>query len=83
MPRGDGLSLAEAPILWSYAAIMTRFEYKFELGVGDLAAKDDRIRLEQSLNELGDQGWELVAVGPCGKEKFYLGYWFKRGIAPK
>ena len=33
---------------------------------------------EAELNALGDQGWELVAVSPTGKENSYTGYWFKR-----
>jgi hypothetical protein len=58
---------------------MTKFEYKFELGVGEsLSGKDDQV--EVALNKLGSEGWELVTVSPCGKGNSYLGYWFKRPI---
>jgi hypothetical protein len=61
---------------------MTKYEYKFELNVGvdygDLAENVD-----EELNKLGDGGWELVAVSPCGKGNSYLGYWFKRPLDSK
>lgn len=63
---------------------MTRFEYRFELGVREaLSNADDRDRLQESMNQLGGEGWELVAVSPCDKENLYLGYWFKREIESK
>ncbi len=44
-----------------------KWQYKFELNLE-----------EHTLNELGQQGWELVAVSPCGKENSYSGFYFKR-----
>jgi hypothetical protein len=55
---------------------MTAFEYRFELNVGE--SEEGMERTEEELNGLGAQGWELVAVTPCGKDNSYLGYWFKR-----
>lgn len=60
---------------------MTKFEYKFELNIGEsFTAEEEEDRVEAELDELGCEGWELVAVSPCGKENSYLGYWFKRPI---
>jgi hypothetical protein len=56
---------------------MTKFEYKFELNIGESFTGGDH-RTEEELNKLGGEGWELVAVSPCGKDNSYLGYWFKR-----
>jgi hypothetical protein len=56
---------------------MTRFEYKFGLDIGDEPSDGDD-HTEERLNELGDEGWELVAVSPVGKDNRYLGFWFKR-----
>jgi hypothetical protein len=56
---------------------MTKFEYKFDLNIGEsFTGGDDRT--EEELNKRGGEGWELVAVSPCGKDNSYLGYWFKR-----
>jgi hypothetical protein len=60
---------------------MITFEYKFELNIGDGFA-DDEDHTEEELNKLGSEGWELVAVSPCGKENSCLGYWFKRREGP-
>jgi hypothetical protein len=43
------------------------WQYKFELNLE-----------EHELNDLGGQGWELVAATPCGKENSYSGFYFKR-----
>jgi hypothetical protein len=56
---------------------MTKFEYKYALNIGESFTGGDSY-VEQELNKLGDEGWELVAVSPCGKDNSYLGYWFKR-----
>jgi len=61
---------------------MTKFEYKFELNLGE-PIDDKPDTTEEELNKLGQDGWELVAVSPCGKENSYLGYWFKRPIESK
>jgi hypothetical protein len=58
-----------------------KFEYKFELNIGDTSADEMEDHTEEELNKLGEQGWELVAVSPCGKGNSYLGYWFKRPIS--
>jgi hypothetical protein len=60
---------------------MTKFEYKFELNIGEsFTAEEEEDRVEAELDELGSEGWELVAVSPCGKDNSCLGYWFKRPI---
>ena len=55
---------------------MPKYEYKFELNLGE--SDEGFETTEAELNALGDQGWELVAVSPTGKENSYTGYWFKR-----
>ena len=62
------------------ARIMTKFQYRFELSTGKSFSHAEEDRVEEELNEVGNQGWELVAVSPCGTENAYLGYWFKRPI---
>lgn len=44
-----------------------QWQYKLELNLE-----------EDELNDLGRQGWELVAVRPCGKENSYTGFFLKR-----
>jgi hypothetical protein len=46
---------------------MPLFEYKHDVNLD-----------EPELNELGDQGWELVSVSPTGKDNTFTGFWFKR-----
>lgn len=62
---------------------MTKFEYRFELNLGEPTDDTDDDTTEEELNNLGQDGWELVAVSPCGKDNSYLGYWFKRVIESK
>jgi len=59
---------------------MTKFQYRFELNLGKSFSHAEEDRVEEELNDLGNQGWELVAVSSCGTENSYLGYWFKRPI---
>jgi hypothetical protein len=61
---------------------MKKFEYKWELNIG-VPFSDEDEHTEEELNRLGIEGWELVAVSPCGKENSWLGYWFKREIDSK
>jgi len=56
---------------------MKKFEYKFELNLGE-DPHDREDHTEDALSTLGNDGWELVAVSPCGKNNSYLGFWFKR-----
>jgi hypothetical protein len=56
---------------------MKKFEYKFELELGS-EPKNGEDHMEKSLNWLGGEGWELVAVSPCGMNSTYTGFWFKR-----
>ena len=51
---------------------MTKFEYKFELNLG---VDDDGVvdNVEEELDKLGAEGWELIAVSPCGKDNSYTG----------
>jgi hypothetical protein len=51
---------------------MKKFEYKFVI--------DGEDETEKSLNLLGNNGWELVTISPCGKDNSYLGFWFKRPL---
>jgi hypothetical protein len=44
-----------------------KWEYKLELNLE-----------EKELNDLGQEGWELVSVSPCGKDHSYTGFFFKR-----
>jgi hypothetical protein len=61
---------------------MTRFEYKFELNIGEPPHDNNETDYsENQLNAWGAEGWDLVAVSPCGKDNSYLGFWFKRPIA--
>lgn len=62
---------------------MTKFEYKYELNIGESFTEDEESQAEKALNDLGSQGWELVAVSPCGKENSWLGYYFRRPIESK
>jgi hypothetical protein len=59
---------------------MPKFEYKFEVNLGEPAGEKLECTTEQELNVLGAQGWELVAVSPIGKNNSYTGYWFKRAL---
>jgi hypothetical protein len=60
---------------------MKKFEYKFDLTIGESPDPgDDTDYTEEQLNELGAEGWELIAVQHCGKDNSYLGYWFKREL---
>lgn len=61
---------------------MTKFEYKFELNLG---VDDDGVvdNVEEELDKLGAEGWELIAVSPCGKDNSYTGYWFMRPLNSK
>ena len=58
-----------------------KFEYKFGLNIGEPEPGETADHTEEDLNMLGQDGWELVAVSPCGKDNCYLGYWFKRPIS--
>jgi hypothetical protein len=63
---------------------MRKFEYKFELNVGEPefgVDYEEGTSEERQLNQFGAEGWELVAVNRCGKDFSYLGFWFKREIA--
>jgi hypothetical protein len=62
---------------------MKKFEYKFEVNIGEPSKIQDDPRDEEELNLLGSEGWELVAVSRCGKDFSWLGYWFKREIGSK
>lgn len=59
---------------------MKKFEYKIDASVSERAV-DGRHEMEKYLNELGAQGWELVAVARCGQDNLYLGHWFKRELS--
>jgi len=58
---------------------MEKFEYKFELNLGT-EPNDGEDHTEEALNRLGRDGWELVAVSPCGKDNSYLGFFFRRPL---
>ena len=60
---------------------MTHFEYKFELNIGENSPNASMTEIEPALNKLGKDGWELVAVSPCGRDNAYTGYWFKRPLS--
>jgi len=78
-PKGDRLLHTGKPLLnlKIEVAAMPKYEYKFELNLGEHPnAKSDAVETE--LNALGSDGWELVAVSPTGKENSWTGYWFKR-----
>ena len=62
---------------------MTKFQYRFQLNIGKSFSHAEEDRVEEELNDLGNQGWELVAVSPCGTENSYIGYWFKRSLEAK
>lgn len=55
---------------------MPKYEYKFELNLGESVEGFENT--EEELDALGNQGWELVAVSPTGKNNSYTGFWFKR-----
>jgi hypothetical protein len=59
---------------------MKKFEYKFDVESASVADGGADC-VEEWLNLLGREGWELIAVNPCGKSNFHLGYWFKRAVA--
>jgi hypothetical protein len=48
-------------IIWSYK--LERF---------DLKAKDGSTAVEAALNELGEQGWELVGVEAIGEHSYVI-----------
>jgi hypothetical protein len=52
---------------------MTRFEYKFELGkrIGEM---------EEMLNRLGSEGWEMVSAYPIGEDNSSTVFWLKRPL---
>jgi hypothetical protein len=52
---------------FTYQTARSQFEYKFENGV-----------TEKKANELGADGWELVAVLPAGAGRVVPEYIFKR-----
>jgi hypothetical protein len=58
---------------------MKKYEYKYELNLGS-DPDDGEDHTEESLNLLGNEGWDLVAVSPCGKGNSYTGFWFKRPL---
>ena len=48
-------------------------QYSFELNIGKSFSYAEEERVEEELNDLGNQGRELVAVSQCGTENSYLG----------
>ena len=60
---------------------MSMWEYRFEINLGDEGGPRDK-DIEQSLNELGQDGWELIAVVPVPVRTksggTNLAYYFKR-----
>lgn len=56
---------------------MEKWEYLWEVNPGSSRCDDDMIA---ALNELGQDGWELVAVSPWGKANVDTAFFFKRRI---
>ncbi len=58
-----------------------KWEYRFEVNLGDVNAPDDK-DIETALNEIGGEGWELISVIPVPTKtrKLNLAYYFKRNI---
>ena len=59
---------------------MKKFEYKFALNLGDSLTTNDDFTNE-SLNDFGRDGWELVAVSRCGTDFNCLGFYSKRELS--
>ena len=60
--------------------IMAKWEYKFETLKGNTYINLDKDKDKEPyspINELGEEGWELISIAPTKDEDLYFGY-FKR-----
>lgn len=51
---------------------------KWEYCIEDINVVDGIISVEKRLNELGEEGWELIQIRKVGLRDLYKSFYFKR-----